>query len=180
MSATPELPEIKESKTILDAFFMVRCDSLFFPRNHHAVDYYSIETRTDAVSILAKTKEGLFVVNEEYRYPVRRYLLSLPGGYMDDNESPEQSAERELLEETGYKAERFVLMGSSYPYAGVSNQQLFYVVALGAEKVAEPKLEPAEILRTSVLNIEEINRRIAQGAPTDGILCTALYYWANQ
>ncbi len=146
----------------------------------YVVKSYFFQKSTDAVSILAQTNDGHFIVHEEYRYPVRQFILDLPGGYIDGNETPEQSAARELLEETGYKAERYVLIGSSYPYAGISSQKLYYVAALGAEKVADPVLEPAEILRTSVLSLEDINSRIAQGVPTDGVLCTALYYWKMQ
>ncbi|KAH9995536.1 NUDIX hydrolase domain-like protein [Russula vinacea] len=65
----------------------------------------------DAVAILAliRSKTRAFpistVIIEQYRPPVGKIVVELPAGLIDDGETPEEAAIRELREETGYKAE---------------------------------------------------------------------------
>jgi ADP-ribose pyrophosphatase len=168
-------PEIKDRQTVFRSFFNICCDQLFLSQRNHAYSYYYLETRSSGVVVVAKTKEGQLVTTEEYRHPMQKILLGLPGGYLDSNESPEEGAKRELFEETGYTADRFIPLGSSFPYPGISSQQLHYVLAESVVKKSAPSLEPTEVLKISLLTHQEIDRRIAEGTPTDGIMCTALY-----
>lgn len=170
-------PKLIESTIVFDSFFKIRRDRL---RNHNSVkefDYYSLVTLSDAVIILPQNKDGLFVLNEEYRQPPQTFILSCPGGYLNDNETPADGAVRELMEETGFTAKKFVLLGSAFPYPGISGQKLYFVAALDAEKTSEPKLEPGEIINTKLMTMEEIQAYIRNGSPLDGILCTALFFF---
>ena len=64
------------------------------------------------------------------------------------NEDPLEAARREFFEETGYGAEEFVLMGSAFPYPGLSDQRIYYALARGAYKISDPQPDVNEILRT--------------------------------
>ena len=72
----------------------------------NAVDppYYSLRM-LDYVSVIALTTERQVVLVRQYRPAVERYTLELPSGHVEADETPEQSAHRELAEETGYHAE---------------------------------------------------------------------------
>lgn len=172
-----KIPQLIRSTTIFDSFFKIRKDELAFPNSGQSYDYYSLDTKFPAISILAQTKNETFVINKEYRHPTKEYLLSCPGGYLCENETAEAGGARELLEETGYTAERFFLMGSAYPYPGISSQKLYYIGAIGAEKIQEPSLETEELLTTQLLSLDNIHKNIKNGIPLDGILCAALFFW---
>jgi ADP-ribose pyrophosphatase len=83
----------------------------------NAEPYYVVEL-LDYVSIVALTpaREVLFV--RQYRPVVERHTIELPSGHVEERESPEDAARRELLEETGYVAEQLELLGTLVPDVG--------------------------------------------------------------
>jgi len=169
------IPKVEESTIIHDEFIKVRRDSLRYP-NHHMEDHYTLITRTSAVAILATTESGEFILTEEYRHATGQFILSAPGGYIEENEDPLVAAERELLEETGYQARGLAFLGEAYPYPGISNQKIIYAFAECASPFQDPKLDPAELLRPVLKRPQEIHTMIANGCPVDGTLCTAFFF----
>eukprot|EP00850_Spirogloea_muscicola_P014178 SM000100S09405 [mRNA] locus=s100:116298:117741:- [translate_table: standard] len=100
--------------------------------------YYTVLARPQAVIAMVTTADGRLVLNEEYlpsrrlhlglasveyRHPVGQYVLSAPGGVVDEGETPLQAAARELREETGFQAARLRIIGSCYPLPGIWAQQ---------------------------------------------------------
>ena len=67
------------------------------------------------VSILAMDEEGKIFFVRQFRYPFGRMLLELPAGKLEPGEDPADSGRRELREETGCSAGRFVPMGKLIP-----------------------------------------------------------------
>lgn len=167
-------PQIQESALVYDEFFKIRRDSLSLP-NGHTYSYYTLITPEHAVNVLGITDNGKLVLLEEYRHPAKQFVLGCPGGYLDKQEDPLIGAKRELLEETGYSAKEFVLLGSAYPYPGISAQKIFFVVAKGAYRQGEPNPDTTEIFRTVLKTETEVRQAIQAGSPVDGILCSALY-----
>ncbi len=172
-----DYPAIEESALVFEeSLIKIQRDTLQL-QNHPPYRYYSLLTPPYAVVILALTHDGAYVLNEEYRHPTKQFLLSCPGGFLnDENEDPLEAAKRELEEETGFHAEMFTLIGSAYPYAGISRQKTFYVKATGAFLSTTPSLEPSEIIRTRLVTSQEINQAIDEGCELDGTLCTALFF----
>ena len=58
-----------------------------------------------AVAIVAVTPQRRLVMVRQYRYAAGRFLLEIPAGTLEPGESPEDTARRELREETGYSAD---------------------------------------------------------------------------
>jgi ADP-ribose pyrophosphatase YjhB (NUDIX family) len=87
-------------------------------------------------------------------------LYGFPGGLVDKNETPEQAAQRELMEETGFYAplKNFKRIGSAYPLPALSGFQMYFVAAHGLEKKMEQNLEPSENLRVELMSEEKIER----------------------
>lgn len=169
-------PEIDESRVVFEeSLIKVRRDTLRL-KNGTPYSYYSLNTYPYAVIILATNRDGCYILNQEYRHPTGRFLLSCPGGYIDKDEDPIEAAKRELEEETGYQAVTFELMGSAYPYAGISSQKTIYVRAKEAVKKTAPRLDTCEIIQTKLLSPEELDQAINEGNNLDGTLCTALFF----
>ena len=72
--------------------------------------YYVIDA-CDCACTLALTQEKEIIFVRQYRPTIEQETLELPSGHIEATEGPEEAARRELLEETGYSAESFELLG---------------------------------------------------------------------
>jgi ADP-ribose pyrophosphatase len=79
--------------------------------------YYMLEL-PDYVSVLAMTARREILLVHQFRQVVDRETLELPSGHVEERESPEDAARRELLEETGYEAPHLDLLGTLVPDVG--------------------------------------------------------------
>jgi ADP-ribose pyrophosphatase len=82
-----------------------------------------------AVVIVALPQPGSIILVGQYRYPLERILWEVPAGSMDDGESVEEAAARELREEKGYSARHLRRLWSAYSAPGFCNELLHFVVA---------------------------------------------------
>src|SRR5678816_446041 len=95
--------KILESKYLHPDIRVDRCE-LF---NGHTLDAHLLEY-ADEIMIFALTKDQEVVLIKQYRHGVQEAILELPGGSVDDGETPLEAAKRELMEETGYAGEAFI------------------------------------------------------------------------
>jgi len=91
------------------------------------------------VMMVAKTPEGKFLFVEQFRIPMGRSVVEFPAGLVGDlndaGEALEAAAARELLEETGYEASAWKLLGEGPPSAGLSPETISIFLATGLKKV---------------------------------------------
>lgn len=73
-------------------------DDVILPAGEH-IQYLHYGTTSDSVVIIAQQKDGRILVQKEYSYPPDRWLLQFPGGKVEDQESTQEAAMRELAEE---------------------------------------------------------------------------------
>src|SRR4051812_45420532 len=78
-----------------------------------------------AVALVPVVDEGHVCLVRNRRYTVDRTLLEVPAGTIDPGESPDRTAERELLEETGYQAGRIRRIREWYVSPGVMNERMY-------------------------------------------------------
>lgn len=103
-------------------------------------EYVSRTGGVSAAVILAVDEESRVILVEQYRVPTGAMSLELPAGLIGDEEegdTAESAARRELEEETGYRAERFVNLGRFHASPGMSSEAFTLLRAEGLEKVGE-------------------------------------------
>jgi ADP-ribose pyrophosphatase len=77
---------------------------------------------------------GDLLLVRQYRYPHKKFVLEAPAGKLEPNEDPLDCAKRELIEETGYCAEKFVKLTAIYTTPGFCNEVLHIYLATGLNK----------------------------------------------
>lgn len=117
--------------------------------------YYSLRL-PDYAAVVAITGEDRVLAVRQFRPAVERYTIELPAGLVDEGESPETTARRELIEETGYEASGLEMLGAMFPDTGRLGNRVWTCVAAGVSKVEgrapEAGIEvlsysPAELVR---------------------------------
>jgi ADP-ribose pyrophosphatase len=113
------------------------------------------------------TGGGAVVLVRQWRQPLGKFTLELPTGGVDAGEEPAQAARRELLEETGFRAEGLEHLVSVHTSTGRSTEvcHLFGCRAVKDERGARP--EPTEFIRVVELPFGEALDMVSAGAITD-------------
>jgi len=168
-------PKVTGSTVLYSGFFEVRQD-LLQRADGLTHPYTCLILPTHAVAVLAQDTEGRWILNREYRHPTGETILGCPGGRLELEEDPIVGGQREFFEETGYWSDDVAIIGCCYPFPGICDQKIYYLLAKNAVKKGEQKLDPFEFIQTELKTDEELEQEILSGANIDGILCTALWY----
>ncbi len=118
--------------------------------------------------------DGDFILVSNYRYPLDKRVLEIPAGFIEEDESPEETAKRELEEETGYKIESCEKLCEYNTIGGLSDQKghLFFG---RAELKGEPTHEKGEDLKIISMPIDDIYEKLEKREITHPHTQIALY-----
>ncbi len=117
----------------------------------------------DFVNVLAVTEAGEFICLRQTKYAVDGLSLAPVGGYIEPSEDPLVAAQRELLEETGYKARRWVNLGV-FPVDGNRGAGVAHLyLAQGAYAVSKPNADDLEEMELLLLSRQEVENALAAG-----------------
>lgn len=116
--------------------------------------------------VLGLTADNKVITVPQYRPGPDEVLVELPGGYMDENESPVEAGMRELLEETGYSGEVDDWVGS-WQLDAYSDTKAHIVVARNCRLVSKPQRDEREFGEVRLLDIDEFVAVARSGQLTD-------------
>jgi ADP-ribose diphosphatase len=121
--------------------------------------------------VVALTESGEVLLVRQMREPVRQSLLEIPAGIYDvEGEVPEESAARELMEETGYRASHLEALGRIYSSPGFTDECMDLFLA-HAEDAGGPGEEGIEVIRVP---FDEAIEAVRNGGITDAHSVAAL------
>ena len=107
------------------------------------------------VGIVPVTKDNKILLVRQYRYPMEEEVLEIPAGKLDAGEDPFECAKRELSEETGCTAGKYVDLGKIYPSPGFCRETLYLYLALDLER-GEMHLDENELLSVEEVEIDTL------------------------
>jgi ADP-ribose pyrophosphatase len=140
---------------------------------------------TGVVVILAITSDGGLVLVEQPRRPIHGYSIELPAGLVGDvagseDESLQIAAERELEEETGFRAARWTKLLEAPSTAGLSSEIITIFRASGLERVGQGGGDASEEITVHVIPIAQVPaflaQKIAAGVAIDPKVFAGLYF----
>ena len=128
-----------------------------------------------AVMMPVDQKSRVLLVRQ-FRLPAQRDLWELPAGRLDPGESPLQAAKRELREETGYRARKWVRLASFWPSPGYVDEKMNLFLALDLTE-GEQKPMDDERIEMRWFSKREMGALIAAGEIHDAKTMIGYFLW---
>jgi 8-oxo-dGTP pyrophosphatase MutT (NUDIX family) len=139
------------------------------------IDYHVVRIPRDAAGVLVRHPERGILLLYRHRVVTDEWGWEVPGGEIDDGETPAEAAARETLEETGWRPGPLARLTEYYPFPGRSDVRFHLFRASAATHVGTHDRNEAE--RVEWLSVERAVALIRDGDVGDGLTLTALL-WA--
>jgi ADP-ribose pyrophosphatase len=145
-------------------FLTMKRDMVRLPDGRQASREYVVHP--GAVMVVAILPDDRLVMERQYRYPVGQTMIEFPAGKLDPGEGGLACAQRELWEETGYKATRWAKAGVMHPVIGYATEFIEVWFAQGLT-LHERHLDEGEFLDVYAASLDELEAGFRDGTLTD-------------
>jgi ADP-ribose pyrophosphatase len=129
-----------------------------------------------AVVILPILPDGRLCLIKNYRVAVDQEMIELPAGTLEPNESPETTARRELIEETGYRCGKLQALCRLFMSPGILNEQMHAFLATDLSE-GLPDRECGEEIDNLLVEPEEALELVKNQVITDSKTVSVLLYY---
>lgn len=130
----------------------------------------------DWATVLPLTKDGQVVLVRQYRHGLGQVTLEMPGGIMDEGETPLEAARRELQEETGYSGETFIEIGAISPNPAIQSNLVHFYLAKDVEKAGGQHLDATEEIEVALMPLDELVALAEKGGLMNALQVAALFF----
>jgi ADP-ribose pyrophosphatase len=138
-----DLKLIKRNNVYQGKVFNTIVDEVEYPSGKRSIR--EVADHPGGAVVLAIFPDEKILMIEQHRYPLGRFIWELPAGKLEKNDDPLHCAQRELEEETGYRAQEWKKLLSIYTSPGFCNEELHIFLATNLSKAAGGrKLEEGE------------------------------------
>jgi len=173
MSLKPwKLISSKKNKSF--RIFDLRTDRARSPRTDKEHEFYILES-TDWVNVIPLTPQKEVVLIRQYRHGIREITLEVPGGIIEQGDSPEEAARRELLEETGYQASEMISLGSVHSNPAFLNNRCHTYLGRDAFPTGRQEQDEKEDIEIVLMPLDSIPSLIREGEITHSLILAAFY-----
>ena len=170
----PVVKILRSEEVYKGPVFGVRRDEVLEPGGLRTTR--EVITHPGSVVVLPLLSDERILLIRQYRHATRMFLWELVAGRIDPGESVRQAAARELVEETGYTAQRFRVFLDLFPTPGFLEERMYILLA---EKLTAGKAEPEEDekITAKVFKRNELERMIETGLLRDAKSVAGLLYY---
>ena len=141
-------------------WFSVEQESFDYIESLAGKPYYRINS-PDGVIILAMTEADEIILAKQFRPALNQYTLEFPSGAINDSESPQEAATRELYEETGFECKALNCLGKGRIMMNRHNSRDFAFYETGAVK--RPNFEGKEDIEVVLVTPTDFKRLVLSG-----------------
>ncbi len=159
-----------EEKTISQSYVFhgkvinMRVDEALLPNGKTAER--EVVEHNGGVCVVALTENNEIFLVKQFRYPYGEVIYEIPAGKRDGNEEPLACGIRELKEETGMTAERFIPLGELYPSPGYCGEIIWMYAAVGLS-AGESEPDEDEFLEAEKIPLQKAIEMIMSGEIKD-------------
>lgn len=131
-----------------------------------------------AVAVVPLFDDGRVLLERQFRYPHAREFIEVPAGKLEPGEPHLATAQRELLEETGYTAAEWMRLGVIHTAIAYTDESIELFLAKKLTHVGA-KLDQGEFIETLIVDFREALQMVRDGRITDAKTVAALL-WVKQ
>lgn len=162
------------SERVLDRRWLaIRQERVRTGRGKIIEEFHVVESPSWACVVCVTPQRELVLV-EQYRHGIGELTWELPAGVVDPGEAPVDGARRELREETGYEAARWIAVQTLRPEPARHTHWAHIYAALDAEPSSAQELDDAEDARVFTVPLSDIDELIAGGRLAHAVHVAAL------
>ena len=151
----------------------VRKDKVSLPDNE--IGYREWINHPGASCCVPILPDNKIILVKQYRYAIKDESIEIPAGKIDSNEDPKECANRELIEETGFKSNKLTLLTSIYPAIGFANEKIWIYLAENLEK-SNSKTDNDEFIEIISIDHNTAMKMIREGMIKDSKTIIAIMW----
>lgn len=156
-------------------FFRARKDRCETEDGTIVPSYYVVELPVSVCAVCI-TSENQVLMVRQYRHAVEETLIELPGGFVDEGETPQEAITRELMEETGYSFDEIVEVGKVAANPGVLNNYTYLYLAKGGKLTGKQKFDEHEFLSVEKISIDDLKKLLFENKITQSLHANCIFY----
>lgn len=165
---------LKQDYIFREKHLKIRKDFVELPSGAQIKDYYVLEYPA-WINVIAITKDGLFVMERQYRHGLQLEELELCAGNVEEGEMPIDAAKRELLEETGYSGGEWTLFLISSPNPSSMTNMNYTFIANGVEHTCLQNLDKTEEIEVLLMTESDLITSLRNSEITEGLMQAPLW-----
>ncbi|MEK6249724.1 MAG: NUDIX hydrolase [Planctomycetales bacterium] len=128
---------------------------------------FEIIRHPGGAAVLPFLPDGQVLLIKQFRPAIGTMVYEIPAGRLEPNESPEECAGRELIEEVGYCATQITHLGGFWSTVGFCDEFIHLFLGQGLT-VAEQALEPDEVIELCPMPLDDALHKVKSGEILDG------------
>jgi len=163
-------------------WYTVRHERVELPDGRIVPDYYVYEY-PDWINVIATTRDGRFVMIDQYRHGLGETAYEIPAGVVEPTDaSLLEAARRELAEETGYGGGEWRQLMAVAPNPATQNNRTYCFAAEGVERIGEQHLDASEDIRVHLLTRGEVLELLHTDRIQQALMAAPLwrYFWEEE
>lgn len=158
----------------------VRRETVELPDGRCIPEYYVFEYPA-WVNVIATTRDGRFVMIDQYRHGLGETSYEIPAGCVEsDDASTLAAAQRELAEETGYGGGRWRQLTVLAPNPATQNNLTYCFVAEDVEPLGASRPDPTEDIRVHLMTRDEVLELLRDDRIRQALMAAPLWRYFHE
>lgn len=170
--------DVEEDGTLAETrIFTLRQRKATSPASKKSGKFVYIDT-SSWVNVIALTAKREVVMIEQFRHGLDAVTLEIPGGMLDDGESPMVAGLRELYEETGYGGDDAEEIGVVTPNPAIQNNWCHTILVRDAVLRGQPEPDESEEIAVRLVPLDDVGALIKKRIIHHTMVVAAFHHYA--